>query len=120
MPDELQGRTVALLIAPQGTEEPEFSEPKKAVEGAGATVHVVSTEAGEVQTVNNDLELRRLLHCRQNFQRGLGGRLRRARHSGRDGRRGQAARQSRSGGLYPLVFRAGQTGWCDLSRGPGP
>ncbi len=56
MPNELQGRTVALLIAPQGTEEPEFSEPKKAVEAAGATVHVVSTKTGEVKTVNNDLE----------------------------------------------------------------
>ena len=56
MANELQGRKVALLIAPAGTEEPEFSEPKKAIEAAGATVHVISAEAGTVQTVNSDLE----------------------------------------------------------------
>ena len=56
MANELEGRKVALLIAPEGTEEPEFSEPKKALEAAGATVHVVSTQTGEVKTVNHDLE----------------------------------------------------------------
>lgn len=56
MANELQGRKVALLIASQGTKEPEFSEPKKAVEAAGATVHLISAQAGEVQAVNNDLE----------------------------------------------------------------
>ena len=56
MANELAGRKVALLIAPEGTEEPEFSEPKKALEAAGATVHVVSTQTGEVKTVNHDLE----------------------------------------------------------------
>ena len=56
MANELQGRKVAILIAPEGTEEPEFSEPKKAVEAAGATVHVISAQTGEVRTVNHDLE----------------------------------------------------------------
>jgi protease I len=56
MANELQGRTVALLIAPAGTEEPEFVEPKKAVEAAGATVHVISSEPGEARAVNGDLE----------------------------------------------------------------
>lgn len=56
MTNTLQGRKVALLIASAGTEEPEFVEPKKALEAAGATVHVMSSEAGEVQAVNSDLE----------------------------------------------------------------
>ena len=56
MANELAGRKVAILIAPEGTEEPEFKEPKKAVEAAGATVHTISKEAGEVKTVNSDLE----------------------------------------------------------------
>ena len=56
MANELEGRKVALLIAPEGTEEAEFSEPKKALEAAGATVHVVSSQTGEVKTVNHDLE----------------------------------------------------------------
>ncbi len=56
MANELAGRTVALLVAPEGTEDAEFSEPTRALEAAGATVHVVSAEAGEVRTVNHDLE----------------------------------------------------------------
>ena len=56
MANELEGRKVALLIAPEGTEEAEFSEPKKALEAAGATVHVISAQTGEVKTVNHDLE----------------------------------------------------------------
>ena len=56
MADELRGRKVAILIAPEGTEHVEFEEPKKAVEQAGATVDVVGAQTGDVQTVNNDLE----------------------------------------------------------------
>ena len=56
MANELQGRKVAILIAPAGTEQVEFTEPKKAVEGAGAAVDVISAEAGSVQAVNHDLE----------------------------------------------------------------
>ncbi len=52
----LQGKTIAILIAPRGTEEPEFVEPKKAVKMAGAAAVVISIEAGEAETVNNDLD----------------------------------------------------------------
>src|SRR5215217_1539500 len=55
MADELQGRKVAILIAPVGTEQVEFTEPKKAVEEAGATVDVVGIETGEAQTMNSDV-----------------------------------------------------------------
>jgi protease I len=53
--DELQGRKVAILIAPVGTEQVEFTEPRKAVEEAGATVEVVGIEAGDAQTMNSDI-----------------------------------------------------------------
>jgi protease I len=53
---KLEGKTVAILIAPRGTEEPEFTKPKAAVEEAGGTVTVISLEAGEAQCVNNDLD----------------------------------------------------------------
>ena len=56
MADELQGKRVAILLAPKGTEQVEFTEPKKAVEEAGATVDVVGVETGEVQTMNHDTE----------------------------------------------------------------
>ena len=56
MANQLDGKRIAILISPKGTEEPEFVQPKKAVEDAGAAVTVVSTESGTAQTVNNDLE----------------------------------------------------------------
>ncbi|MBP2459794.1 MULTISPECIES: type 1 glutamine amidotransferase domain-containing protein [unclassified Rhizobium] len=52
----LQGKKIAILIAPRGTEEPEFKQPKDAVEAAGATVTVIGLESGEAQTNNNDLD----------------------------------------------------------------
>ncbi len=55
MADELRGRRVAILLAPVGTEQVEFTEPKKAVEEAGAAVEVVGIEAGDAQTMNSDV-----------------------------------------------------------------
>ncbi|WP_271300516.1 type 1 glutamine amidotransferase domain-containing protein [Sphingomonas sp. CV7422] len=52
----LSGKTIAILIAPRGTEDPEFAKPKAAVEAAGGTVTVISLKTGEAQTVNNDLD----------------------------------------------------------------
>jgi protease I len=52
----LQGKKIAVLIAPRGTEDPEFKKPKEAVEAAGATVTVVSIEAGQARTNNSDLD----------------------------------------------------------------
>jgi protease I len=56
MADELQNCTIAVLIAPQGTEQAEFEQPIEAIEGAGGQVEVISIETGEMQAVNNDLE----------------------------------------------------------------
>jgi protease I len=55
MADELQGRKVAILLAPVGSEQVEFTEPKKAVEEAGADVDVVGIETGDAQTMNSDV-----------------------------------------------------------------
>jgi protease I len=55
--NELQGRKVAILIAPVGSEQVEFTEPKKAVEEAGATVEVVGLQTGEAQTMNSDVNM---------------------------------------------------------------
>ena len=52
----LSGKTVAILLAPRGNEDAEFSEPKKALEEAGAKVVVVGLEAGEGETFKNDLD----------------------------------------------------------------
>ncbi|QBX33961.1 type 1 glutamine amidotransferase [Paracoccus liaowanqingii] len=52
----LTGKTIALLVSPRGTEEPEFAKPLAALRDAGATVWVISTQTGTAQTVNGDLD----------------------------------------------------------------
>ncbi|WP_260929694.1 type 1 glutamine amidotransferase domain-containing protein [Novosphingobium sp. 9] len=52
----LENRTIALLIAPRGTEEVEFVEPRRALQHAGAKVTIIGFEKGEVQTNVNDLD----------------------------------------------------------------
>jgi len=53
--NELQGKKIAILLAPVGSEQAEFTEPKKAVEAEGATVDVVGIEKGDAQTMNSDV-----------------------------------------------------------------
>jgi protease I len=56
MANELQGKKVAILLAPKGTEEVEFTQPRQAVENAGASVDVIGIETGEVQTLVDDID----------------------------------------------------------------
>ena len=51
----LQGRTVAIL-ATNGVEQVELTEPRSAVEQAGAQAVLVSLESGEIQAYNHDTE----------------------------------------------------------------
>ena len=55
MANELQGKKIAILLAPVGTEQVEFEESKKAVEDAGGTVDVVGLQTGDAQTMNSDV-----------------------------------------------------------------
>ena len=55
MANELQGKKIAILLAPVGTEQVEFEESKKAVENAGGTVDVVGLQTGDAQTMNSDV-----------------------------------------------------------------
>ena len=55
MPNEIQGKKIAILLAPVGSEQVEFEKPKKAVEDAGATVDVVGVQTGDAQTMNSDV-----------------------------------------------------------------
>jgi protease I len=50
--DELQGKTIAFL-ATDGVEQVEYTEPRKAVEQAGATAHLVSLKPGQIQGFNH-------------------------------------------------------------------
>jgi protease I len=49
---ELQGKKVAFL-ATDGVEQIEYTEPRKAVEQAGAEAHLVALEPGEIQGFNH-------------------------------------------------------------------
>jgi len=50
---KLAGRTVAFLVAQEGVEEVELTEPWKAVEEAGGKPELVAPEEGKVQAFNH-------------------------------------------------------------------
>ena len=54
MADELQGKTIA-IIATDGGEQVELTEPRKAVENAGATTVLLSPDTGDIQAMNSDI-----------------------------------------------------------------
>jgi protease I len=53
MAGELKGKRIAFLMANEGVEQVELTEPRKAVEEAGADVDLISTESGQVQAFNH-------------------------------------------------------------------
>jgi protease I len=53
MADRLEGKRVAFLVAPEGIEQVELTEPWKAVEHAGGTPELISLQEGEVQAFNH-------------------------------------------------------------------
>ena len=53
MANELQGRKVAFLVAPEGTEQVELTEPWEAVKNAGGIPELLSTQSGEIQAFNH-------------------------------------------------------------------
>ena len=53
MSENLQGKTVAFLVAAEGIEQVELTEPWKAVEEAGGTPRLISPETGQVQAFNH-------------------------------------------------------------------
>ena len=53
MAGELQGKTIAFL-ATDGVEQVEYTEPRKAVEQAGGTAHLLAPKPGEIQGFNHD------------------------------------------------------------------
>ena len=53
MADKLNGRRIAFLVAPEGAEQVELTEPWKAVESEGGKPELLSTEEGDVQAFNH-------------------------------------------------------------------
>jgi protease I len=53
MAAELDGKTIAFLVAPEGAEQVEITEPWLAIEQAGGTPELISTETGKVQAFNH-------------------------------------------------------------------
>ncbi len=53
MSERLQGKRIAFLVANEGVEQVELTEPLKAVREAGAQVELLAPEASEVQAFNH-------------------------------------------------------------------
>jgi protease I len=53
MTQDLTGKTVAFLVAPEGIEQVELTSPWEAIKAAGGTPKLISTEAGKVQAFNH-------------------------------------------------------------------
>jgi protease I len=53
MSDELKGKRIAVLVANEGVEEVELTEPLRAVRDAGAEVDLLAPKADEVQAFNH-------------------------------------------------------------------
>jgi protease I len=53
MASELNGKRIAFLVAQEGVEEVELTEPWQAVKDAGATPELIAPEEGEVQAMNH-------------------------------------------------------------------
>jgi protease I len=51
--NELQGKKIAFLVAPEGVEQVELTEPWEAVKNAGGTPQLLSTDSGEIQAFNH-------------------------------------------------------------------
>lgn len=53
MASSLNGKKIAFLVATEGVEQVELTEPWKVVEQAGGTPELVSTEVGKIQAFNH-------------------------------------------------------------------
>ena len=53
MSTDLTGRTIAFLVAPEGIEQVELTQPWEVVRAAGGTPRLVSTAGGEVQAFDH-------------------------------------------------------------------
>ncbi|WP_199431380.1 type 1 glutamine amidotransferase domain-containing protein [Qaidamihabitans albus] len=51
--DTLTGRRVAFVVAPEGTEQVELTEPWKAVQDSGGQPELISTQPGSIQAFNH-------------------------------------------------------------------
>jgi protease I len=49
----LQGKSIAFLVAPEGVEQVELTEPWKAVQQAGGAPRLISTKTGQAQGFNH-------------------------------------------------------------------
>jgi protease I len=53
MADKLKDKRIAFLVAPEGTEQVELTEPWKAVENEGGRPALISTDEGRIQAFNH-------------------------------------------------------------------
>ena len=116
---KLDGKRIAFLVAPEGIEQVELTEPWKAVEEAGRQPELISTEPGEVQAFNH-LDKADTFAVDRTVDGGRRVRLRRrscCRAASRT--RTSCARTRTPSRFVRGVLRAGQAGRRDLPRRRG-
>ena len=107
MGHDLNGQRIAFLVANEGVEQVELTEPWKAVEQAGGEPELIAPEGGDGPGVQPPRQGR---HVRGRTGRRRRGRLRlrRARAAGRRRQPGQTAHRRGRGRLRAGVLRAGK------------
>ena len=118
MADKLQGKTIAFLVAPEGVEQVELTEPWKAVEEAGGKPELISIEDGEVQAFNH-LDKADTFPVDQTVADADAVRLRRPRAAGRRRQPRLPAHGRGRRRLRPRLLRAGQAGRRRSATGRG-
>src|SRR5215210_2109895 len=53
MAGKLDGKRIAFLVAPEGIEQVELTDPWRAIEEAGGSPELISTDSGHVQAFNH-------------------------------------------------------------------
>ena len=118
MADELSGKRIAILVANEGIEQVELTEPRKALEDAGAETDLIAPESGEVQAFDH-LDKADTFPVDVVVADADRVRLRRAGAAGRRGQPGQPPHGARGGRVRPGLLRGGQAGRSDLPRARG-
>ena len=119
MAAELQGKRIAFLVAPEGVEQVELTEPWQAVKDAGGKPVLVSTDEGEIQAFNH-LDKGDTFPVHAIFDGRVRGRVRR---TGAAGRGGEPRFPADAGGGPGLGARRSSTPaspWPLSATLPGP
>ena len=116
MANDLKGKKIAILVANEGVEQVELTEPRQAVEDAGAQTELVSVRGGRRRRPSTTSTRPTAFQVDEGGVRRPRRRLRRAAAPRRRREPRPAAHRSRHGRVRPRVLRRRQAGRRHLPR----